>query len=72
LKVVELSANSPAESSGLRSGDEILTVDKTAVKSIEQFVKSMEGRYAGDVVVLEVVRDGWKNQVRVTLGKRED
>ena len=72
LKVVELSANSPAEKSGLRSGDVILTVDKREVKSVEQFVKAMEGRYAGDVVVLVVTRDGWKNEVRVTLGKRED
>ena len=72
LKVAERSANSPAEKSGLRSGDVVLKVDDTAVTSIESFVKAMEGRYAGDVIVLQVTRDGWKNEVRVTLGKREE
>lgn len=50
----------------------MLKVDDTAVTSIESFVKAMEGRYAGDVIVLQVTRDGWKNEVRVTLGKREE
>lgn len=71
LKVEDVQAGSPAERFGLRSGDTVLQVDGKDVTSIEQFVKSMEGKFAGDAVTVKIERDGWRSDVRVTLGARE-
>lgn len=71
LKVEDVQAGSPAERFGVRAGDTVLAVDGKDVKSIEQFVKSMEGKFAGDAVTVKIERDGWRSDVRVTLGARE-
>lgn len=72
LKVDDVQANSPAERFGVRAGDVILEVGATKVATIEQFVKTMEGKFAGDVIVLKIERDGWKSELRVTLGARQE
>jgi S1-C subfamily serine protease len=72
LKVEDVQASSPAERFGVRAGDTILQVDGHDVRTIEQFVKSMEGKFAGDAVTLKIERDGWRSDVRVTLGARQE
>lgn len=71
LKVEDVQASSPAERFGVRPGDTILAVDKTDVRTVEQFSKAMDGKFAGDVVTLRIERDGWRSEVRVTLGARQ-
>lgn len=71
LKVDDVQANSPAERFGLLKGDVVLSVGDKPVRSVEQFAKALEGKLAGEVVVLKIERDGWKNEVRVTLGERQ-
>lgn len=71
LKVDDVQANSPAERFGLLKGDVVLSVGDKPVKTVEQFAKSLEGKLAGEVVMLKIERDGWKNEVRVTLGERQ-
>ena len=63
-------ANSPAERFGVRKGDVILKVNDKPVKTIEDFVKSMKNRFAGDTVKLKIERDGWRHDIRLTLGAR--
>jgi len=70
LRVDDVQANSPAERFGLRDEDVIVAVGDADVQSIEEFVKAFEGLYAGDIVVLHIERDGWRSEVRVTLGER--
>ncbi|MCO5167927.1 MAG: PDZ domain-containing protein [Planctomycetes bacterium] len=72
LKVEDVQAGSPAERFGVRPGDVVLSVDGREVKTIEQFVKAMDGKFAGDAVVLKIERDGWRNDVRVTLAARPE
>lgn len=72
LKVEDVQAASPAERFGVRPGDVVLSVDGAEVKTIEQFVKAMDGKFAGDAVVLKIERDGWRNDVRVTLAARPE
>lgn len=72
LKVEDVAANSPAEKFGLRQGDVVVAVDGTEVKTVEQFVKAIEGKFAGDTLNLRIERDGWRSDVRVTLGLRPD
>jgi len=72
LKVEDVQAGSPAERFGVRPGDGVLMVNGTEVKTIEQFVKAMEGKVAGDVVTLKIERDGWRSDLRITLGARQE
>lgn len=72
LKVEDVSASSPAERFGVRPGDTILSVDGKEVRTIEQFVKAMEGKFAGDAVTLKIERDGWRSDIRITLGARPE
>jgi len=57
----------PAHQAGLRHGDEIMTVDGTAVsgKSYEQVVKMIRGE-AGTVVKLGVKGDGGPRELAIT------
>ena len=57
----------PAHQSGLRHGDEIVTVDGTAVsgKTYEQVVKMIRGE-AGTVVKLGVKGDGGTRELSIT------
>jgi serine protease Do len=76
---------SPADKAGLRGsfksatvngqqvlvgGDVITSVDGAAVGSIEQLVSTIQGRKAGDVVQLTVLRDGGQVQATATLAER--
>lgn len=70
LTVDDLRANGPADRFGIRKGDVILTVNGTAVKSIEDFVKSMRGKVGGEKVTFKIERDGWKHDVVVVLGSK--
>ncbi len=72
LKVDDVQASSPAERFGVRPGDTLLSVDGKEVRTIEQFVKAMDGKFAGDAVTLKVERDGWRSDVRVTLDARPE
>ncbi len=68
LKVDEVSPNGPAERFGFRSGDVILEVEGQAVKTIEGFVKALGARKAGEGILFKITRDGWKSELRLTLG----
>lgn len=72
LKVEDVQAGSPAERFGVRPGDTVLSVDGKEVRTIEQFVKAMDGKFAGDAVTLKVERDGWRSDVRITLDARPE
>lgn len=72
LKVDDVQANSPAERFGLQKGDVIVAVGDLQVKSVEAFAKAMEGKVAGEVVLLKIDRGGgWQHELRVTLSERQ-
>ncbi|RMG17191.1 MAG: PDZ domain-containing protein [Planctomycetota bacterium] len=70
LRVDEVQAGSPAEKFGLRAGDVLLSANGKPLKTIEDFVAVMKDLHPGDVVALKIERDGWKSDVRLTLGAR--
>ncbi|HBP17171.1 MAG TPA: hypothetical protein DEA08_05160, partial [Planctomycetes bacterium] len=71
LLVDDVRANAPADRFGLRKGDKILAVNGGAVNTIEDFVKAMQGKAAGEKLTFRVERDGWKHDVPVVLGARD-
>ena len=72
LVVGELVAGGPAEKAGLAVNDIITHVDGVPVGSPEQVRESVEKHEIGDVVKLDVIHDGEKSAVSVTLGEAPD
>ncbi len=59
--------DTPAKASGIKSGDLILKVDGTAVKSVEEVNKIRDTHKKGDIIKLTVYRDGEITDINVTL-----
>ncbi len=60
---------SPAEKAGLRQGDIVLAVNGSEVVSVNDLQTKIAQHHPGDVVRLDVWRDGEKWQVDVELGE---
>jgi serine protease Do len=63
---------SPAARSGLRPGDLVLTVDGKAMENGRQLQVTLYRRFVGDVVTLEVMREGQPLKVPVAMTERND
>jgi len=85
--VAEVSSGGPAEEAGIRGGsdkltfqagryrtggDVILRVDDEDIVTPDDLAEAIAARRPGDVVTLTILRDGERQQVEVTLGKRPD
>jgi len=70
LQVAEVAPESPAARAGLRSGDDILSLDGQAMTSGHQFSDALSSRAAGDLVVI-VSRNGSGQRIlTIRLAKR--
>jgi serine protease Do len=65
--VADIVPNSPAEVSGFKRGDVIITVDGKAVKSSQDVVLAIRNKLAGQDAVIELYRDGKKEKLTVKL-----
>lgn len=70
--VVAVAPRSPAAKAGLRAGDIVRSVDEKKVGSDIDLVMMLAKRKPGDLVTLEVDRDGEKIAVPATLARRGD
>lgn len=68
--VGEIVPGTPAEESGLRAGDAVVGVGDEPVSGAESLTAQVRERRPGDEVALEVIRDGERLDVDVTLGER--
>ena len=68
LYIGRVHGEGPAHKAGLRHGDELITVDGTAVsgKSYEQMVKMIRGE-VGSTVKLQVKREGEENPREISV-----
>jgi len=57
IKIVDVARDAPAYSSGLKSGDEIISLNSKKITSVEEFISTTK-EHLGQPVVLEVKRDG--------------
>lgn len=69
--VQNVNSGSAGEDAGLKAGDIILSVDGKEVNSANQLQTLIASRYPGDVVSLQVYRDGKTIEKKVTLKPRE-
>jgi S1-C subfamily serine protease len=70
IRVVRVVEGSPAAEAGFRADDLILSLDSTAVRSLDHLARELQPRLPGDKVVFEVTRDGEPLTIDVTLGRR--
>jgi len=70
LTVGDLGAGSPAVKAGFKSGDVIETIDGKKPTTLADVVAAVQVRNPGDEIAIEIVRDGQKQLLKATLGKR--
>jgi serine protease Do len=63
---------SPADRAGLRPGDLVLTLDGKRMENGRQLQVNLYRRFVGDVVSLEVLRDGQVQKFPVAIAERYD
>jgi len=68
--VQDVTTDTPAERSGLRSYDVIVSVDNIAVTTDEELIRHIAARTPGTTTTLGVVRDGVRQRVVVKLTER--
>ncbi len=70
VEVTKVTAGSAAEGAGIQTGDLILTLDDAPVTSFEVLAGLVLAHPPGDVVQLEIMRNGQPQTVTATLGQR--
>jgi len=70
LLITEIIKNSPAERSGIRTGDILLSIDRNAINNWSTMLETVANIPPGKVVAVEVVRNGIKQTLQVKVGKR--
>ncbi len=68
--IESVQAGSAADTAGLLPGDVIVAVDGAPLTTMSQLVAEVRRRAPGDVVRFDVVRDGGRLVIDVTLGER--
>ena len=63
---------SPADYAGLRAGDIVLSLDGKPMENGRQLQVNLYRHVVGDVVTLEILRDGSANRVPVAVTERRD
>lgn len=69
IYLTEVSTGSPADKAGLQQGDIITHIGEISLDETHSFMNALFLYKPGDQVTVELVRDGEKLQVQVTLGE---
>ncbi|MCE1253272.1 MAG: S1C family serine protease, partial [Anaerolineae bacterium] len=67
--VTDVAANSPAQQAGLQQGDIITHIGDVAIDENHSYINTLFLHKPGDVVTLEVVRNGQSMSLQITLGE---
>lgn len=70
VRVLGVEAGGPADGAGIRPGDVVLALDGQRVGSMSELIVALRSKEPGDVVLVELRRDGQDRTVEVTLGER--
>ncbi len=69
--IERVEANGPAARAGIRANDVIVSVDGAPVQSMDDLISYMvKNTSPGDTISVEVIRDGQRMSVDITLGTR--
>jgi S1-C subfamily serine protease len=70
--VQEVVEGGPADDAGVEPGDVIVSLDGEAVPTVEEFLADLRAFDPGDDVAVDVLRDGDRRSVGVTLAERPE
>jgi hypothetical protein len=70
VKIGAVSPGSPAEKSGLQTGDIIVKFEDTPIKSLRDYSNALKTKQPGDIVSIEYVRDGEHKTTKLELAER--
>lgn len=70
--IVEVVPGGPADQAGIRANDVIVSFDGDRIDSMDELIVAIRNRGVGDLVALELVRDGRRLTVRATLADKPD
>lgn len=71
LYIAQVSEFSPAEKAGLQIGDVIVKFDKQRIKTFDELKKIRDTKSEGDIVEVEVIRDGKNKTFNVQLEAKQ-
>jgi S1-C subfamily serine protease len=63
-------AGSPAEAAGIRAGDVLVQLGEHVIKNLYDMENALRAYQPGDSVVVGVLRDGRRLDLRAALGRR--
>ncbi len=69
--VTSVTEDYPAEEAGLTHGDVIVGVDGQAIEDTRSLIDTVAAQPPGRSVTLDVIRDGKRQEFKVTLGERD-
>lgn len=70
VRLTDVYRNTPAAQAGLKIGDIVITVESKKVSSIEEISRLIGEQFPGEVVRLEILRDGKPQTLTVRLGMK--
>jgi VCBS repeat-containing protein len=70
--VKDVPMGGPAFKAGIKTYDVILGVNGTAIKTSEELITKIQSLKVGDKVTLNIIRDGKKMDVSVTIGDKNN
>jgi S1-C subfamily serine protease len=68
VAVQEVGPGTGAERAGIEPGDVIVSLDGTAIETVEELFAELNQRRPGQRVAVAIVRDGERRTLDVTLG----
>lgn len=71
-KINSITPESGAEKGGLKEGDVITMINKTAITSPEELTKAIGAQKPGDEVDVTYLREGKTKKIKATLGNNQD
>ncbi len=72
VRVLQVSEDSAAEEAGIEAGDIITRFEGKKIDDASELVDAVSKREVGDMVDLQVIRDGKKKKFSCVLGEREN
>jgi len=70
LRITKVGKDSPAEKAGIVDGDIVLSMNSVPLENREKLQSQLKEMAAGDEVEFELLRNGKKETLKITLGER--
>ena len=70
LLITEVVKNSPAEKSGIKTGDILLSIDAKPISDWSSMLETIANTAPGKIIAVDVARNGTRQSLQIKVGKR--